>query len=294
MKRGMRISTLFAVIAAVLLFAAGGAWAFSQPDGLCPADQELIGECDITAGGWVVEIVPGEPGTAYEGQFPVPTTNGNRFKYMITGPGTGKSSATQANLLVPSPLVCGVDNQIEVLWGDSSVSLIWYDPTTGFSSYDNAHQVISFNSLKIDPSNHGNITVYTNTQSAAKNSFLLKVGNSPEFGVVLTPDCQGGMVAATTSRTFQLDPKNPNAFIKVAFRADGTLLRAVGVIDGVETPLTGRDIKEFTLNGLQITYAPSDTVIKSGDHSCYWYSYNYKLYGPVAVNPDTVSSCLNK
>lgn len=292
MKSGRRIGLLFVMIAAVLMFQPVGAWAYSQPDGLCPDAERIIGECDITASGWVMEIVPGELNTPDEGQFPVVTPDGYRYKYMLTGPGTGKSSATQANVLVHSPKVCGEDNKVELLWGDSSVDIDWYDSTTNFSIYDLAHQVISWKSLKVDPANHAYITAYTSESSPSINSFAIKVGNSVEYGVVLCPDCFKGLVAITTTREIQVDPKNPNAFIKVVFRSDGTLLRAVGITDGVETPLTGRDIREFTLNGLSISYVPNEAVIKSGDHSCYWFPYGGLLYGPYALAPDTYWSCL--
>lgn len=205
-KEGKLMKTIFTILLAVALvaglaiFAATDARAYNL-DGFCDASELATGECSITAGGWVMEIVRGVTGV-HAGDFPVNCDGtdtsiecvdrrgnpikGYRFEYLITAP-PYKTTLAQANMLCPK---CGEGNSISITFPtDSSVKMLTEDPNTKYGA-GSSDYVIAWNALKLDPNNKADIAVYTTKAGAGLKGALLKTGAGNEYVEnILGPDC---------------------------------------------------------------------------------------------------------
>jgi hypothetical protein len=202
------------VFAVVMLFAATGAWAFSQPDGDCTAGEQTEGACG-TSDGWLVEIVPGkhvagDPNSdpkSQDGKFPVRYKAGDsgnpcvdkrgnsiecdRFMYLISAP-TG-ASLSQANIKIPS--TCDITLSP---WQDSSVKIREYEPSTGFGFDDPPNNVATWDALKTDPSNQAIIAIYLSPSTGRRITTMeLKTEPPLQYVTILGPDCCAKIQTAT-------------------------------------------------------------------------------------------------
>ncbi len=279
-----RTSLLFMALTAVALLCTA-----TYVEASCSSAELQAFTC-FSAGGFDIRIIPGP-----NGEFPVNSNssfcNGtaNCFSYSITQ-NTTKNMA-QIDVLIP---VCtstnGIDNSITALTGYPSG---WHasDPGAGGQNTSWAWGVFQDYVLEYSFNTTTNFWFSTTPAVAAKTSMAFKVGSSLYAGAILGPACYQPQIAATTTQKIQLDPNNPDAFIIVTFRTDGSV---VSVTDSTGNPLPLQDISTLTFgNGLPLTYMPNG-VLKAGNHCCYYYNSYGKLYGPYATSPDTTSSCLLK
>ncbi len=284
MLRRKHLSFLFMVLVSVVLLCAA-----TNAQATC-STAELAAYTCLSAGGYDIRIVPGP-----NGEFPVNNNPGfcngaaNCFTYSATQNTTKNISSL--DLLVP---VCtstnGVDNSIVALTGSPSG---WHTSAPGVGGWTTgwAWGVYQDYVLEYSFNTAGSFWLATTPAGSAQTSMAFKIGSALYAGAILGPACYQPQIAATTSQRIQLDPNNPDAFIIVTFRTDGSV---VSVTDSAGNPLPLQDISTLTFgNGLPLTYMPNG-VLKAGNHCCYYYNYYGKLYGPYATSPDTTSSCLLK
>lgn len=223
----------------------------------------------FSAGGFDIRIIPGP-----NGEFPVNSNssfcNGAAtcFSYSITQ-NTTKNMA-QIDVLIP---VCtstnSIDNSITALTGYPSG---WHvsGPGDGGQNTSWAWGVFQDYVLEYSFNTTTSFWFATTPAVAAKTSMAFKVGSSLYAGPILGPACYQPKIASTTSQKIQLNPNNPDAYIVVTLRTDGSV---VSVVDNTGAQLTWQDLSEFTINGQPVTYLPDGTVLKTGANSCYSYIY---------------------
>ncbi len=257
------MSLLFlALIAAALIFGA------THVEAACSTAELQAYKC-FSAGGFDIRIVPGP-----NGEFPVNNTPGfcngaaTCFSYSITQ-NTTKNMA-QLDVLIP---VCisnnNIDNSITALTGYPSG---WHAsaPGDGGQNTSWAYGVFQDYVLEYSFNTATGFWFSTSPAVAAKTSMAFKVGSQLYAGAILGPACYQPKIAATTTQRIQLNPNNPDAYIVVTLRTDGSV---VSVVDNTGAQLAWHDLSDFTINGEPVTYLPDGTVMKTGANSCYSYVY---------------------
>jgi hypothetical protein len=256
-------SLLFIMLAAVTLLCAT-----TRAEASCSTAELQASTC-FSAGGFDIRIVPGP-----NGEFPVNSLPGfcnaaaTCFSYSVTQ-NTTKNIA-QVDVLIP---VCtsnnGIDNTITPLTGYPSgwhVSL----PGDGGQNTSWAYGVFQDYVLEYSFNTTSSFWLSTTQAVAGKTSMAFKVGSTLYAGAIQGPACYQPKIATTTTQRIQLNPNNPDAFIVVTLRTDGSV---VSVVDNTGTPLSWHDLSEFSINGEPVTYLPDGTVMKTGANSCYSYVY---------------------
>ncbi len=237
MLKRKHISLLFVLLVAVFaLCVATEAEATYNLNGIC---DDGPGECSVSAGGWVLEIVRGA-----NGEFPifcsgVDTSSycvdkkgnpiaGYRFAYQLKAP-AGSYSISTADVLCPD---CGAGNQITITYPtDRSVKMLTEDPNTRYGAGDSDF-VITWDSLKLDPSNKTNFSVYTTKAGAMqKGALVVTSAGYQYFNNILGPSCceqYGGVPTVVqvgcTTATFDACTGN---FVSVVSTCDSSPLTQV-------------------------------------------------------------------
>jgi hypothetical protein len=223
MVKGKDIGILFMVLmAALLFFGRTQASAYDSPDGQCTATElaNYPGECvevfDANGDLWgVVEVVPDG-----EGHFPVYYSAADRacytkpgqyvecskFEYRITA-FRADATLSQVNLLIPA-------GAMTLVMKDNSVKIREYEPSTGFGKFS-TDDVITWDSLKLDPSNQARIVALTSP--AGRRMTQMELADGPIYAdPILGPDrcsetqakgeitVQSGQEGTPTTATFDL------------------------------------------------------------------------------------------
>jgi hypothetical protein len=198
MKNKTVILLALAMAASIAFFAPSDASAYNL-NGECDASELAAYECFETVNNWVLEIVRGVNGI-HAGDFPVycdgtdmsaecrnkqgRPVKGYRFAYQATAPGSGYN-LVQANVLTED---CGEGNLIQVV-DPPSVKMRTHDPNTGYGAGDPDY-VITWDSLKLDVSNHANFAVFTTRAGAGPKGALLTTDTTLEYvDAILGPIC---------------------------------------------------------------------------------------------------------
>jgi len=199
MKTKIMILFVLMLVAGLAIFAVSNAFAYSL-DGLCDDSELTAGECEASDGGWVIEVMRGVTGT-HAGEFPVicdgtdtspecvdkrgDPIKGYRFAYQITAP-SSDSTLSQADLLCST---CIGNPILKTFPEDRSVKFQDEDPATKYGA-GSSEVVVAWDSLKLDPSNHANVVVYTTKAGAGPKGALLKTGTGNQyFENILGPVC---------------------------------------------------------------------------------------------------------
>jgi hypothetical protein len=171
---GLLVMLMFAF---VVLLAPEGATATPCPDvGFGGFQTYYIDSSGTkTDGTFCVKAAPG---------IPIVSSSGYEFSYDLLS--LFDESLSQANLLIPSEVFCEISKQGRE---PRSVKIREYEPSTGFSLTDPNTNVITWDSLKLDPSNQENINVYTTLAGAGPSVMELKTGTGLQYVQIDGPVC---------------------------------------------------------------------------------------------------------
>jgi hypothetical protein len=256
------VHLLFVVLVAVALLCTA-----TYVEASCSTSELQASTC-FSAGGFDFRVVPGP-----NGEFPVNNTPGfcngaaTCFTYSVTQNTTKNFS--QVDVLIP---VCtsnnSIDNSITALTGYPSG---WHisAPGEGGQNTSWAYGVFQDYVLEYSFNTTSSFWFSTSPAVAAKTSMAFKVGSTLYAGAILGPACYQPRIAATTTQRIQLNPNNPDAYIVVTLRTDGSV---VSVVDNTGAQLAWHDLSELgTVNGDPVTYMPDGAIMKTGANSCYSY-----------------------
>jgi hypothetical protein len=171
--------------------------------------------CSVSSGGWVVKIAPGVS-QLHAGEFPVfcngtdtspecvdkrgNPIKGYRFAYDVYAPWGG--NLVQADLLAS---ICSGNPITKTYPTDQSVKFLATDPNSGYAG-GTSDFVIAWSALKLDPSNHVDIAVYTTKAGAGGQGMQLQTGTGYEninkiFGPVCCVSYAGALSSITVGDT---------------------------------------------------------------------------------------------
>ncbi len=205
MLKGKNISLLIVLLVAVFALCTATGAVAADCSGSAPST------CSVTAGGWVVKIIPGTAnkdssgnqivGTKdHSGEFPVvcdgtdtslecvdkkgnPIT-GYRFAYDVYAP--AGANLVQADLLAS---ICSGNPITKTYPTDQSVKFLAIDPNTNYAG-GTSDFVIAWTALKLDPANHLNFSVYTTKAGAGGQGMQLQTGTGLQYvNNILGPVC---------------------------------------------------------------------------------------------------------
>jgi hypothetical protein len=217
MLRRKRVSLFFLLFPFFALCTATGAVAAD-----CSGSAAFT--CSSNVDGWVVKIAPGTG--VHAGQFPVvcddatdtspsnsdcldkrgnPIT-GYRFAYDVYAPWGG--NLVQADLLAS---ICSGNPITKTYPTDQSVKFLATDPNTGYAG-GTSDFVIAWSALKLDPSNHTNIAVYTTKAGAGGQGMQLQTGTGVQYiNNILGPVCCVSYAGVPTERIVDNTKVNYNS-----------------------------------------------------------------------------------
>jgi hypothetical protein len=200
--------------------------------------------------------------------IPVPGTNQYRWTYLVSG------SLSGINQLDALELVCNPEMGYSVESGGQVIAPGAGDPTTAFGLGNFQDYVVRMAYSAGSQGLPANYNFLTNKAgSFRKTSMQIKAGKSIYYCAnIAGPACYQPRIATTTTQKIQLDPNNPNAFIVVTFRLDGSVL---SVVDNTGAELPQHDLSELgAVNGQPVTYMPDGAIMKTGINCCYNYFIN--------------------
>jgi hypothetical protein len=158
---------------------------------LAPKSATAVVDCTDTS------LVPNSyhvlpDGTKVDGTFyveadagnPIVSTDGYQFIFEICS--LAGESLAQANLLIPSEIFCEIS---KVGREPRSVKIREFEPSTGFSLTDPNTNVITWDALKLDPSNQEIINVYLTRTGAGPSLMELKTETGQQYVQIDGPIC---------------------------------------------------------------------------------------------------------
>ena len=128
------------------------------------------------------------PGTfcvAPDGVLPIVSATGYEFKYLITS--LFSESLSQVNLTIPAAAKFCIISILSPT--NRSVKIRQFEPTTGFSLTDTNTDVITWDALKLNPSNKVDINVFLTQAGAGPQVMQLKTATGPQYADVDGPIC---------------------------------------------------------------------------------------------------------